>query len=110
MANANDTSPATTTECRTPERFIPLAPPSQHHANPRYATLYLRADAPADDLFDAAENRLGAVIDLLSLLQLAELNGEPYRNVLHISRSLLLLVSDAQSLYQAEHERRRFGR
>jgi len=42
------------------------------------------------------------VIDLLSTLKLPEMLTEPYLNVLRISRSLLLLVSDAQSLYQAK--------
>lgn len=107
MADADHTSHTATTECRDTERFIPLAAPSQHHANPRYATLYLRADAPADELYDAADNRLSAVIDLLSTLELAELNSSPFRNVLQISRSLLLLASDAQSLYQADHEQKR---
>ncbi|WP_157883360.1 hypothetical protein [Pseudomonas sp. ATCC 13867] len=55
-------------------------------------------------------NRLNAVIDLPSTLRLAELNSAPFCDVLQICRSLLLLASDAQSLYQAEHERRRFGR
>ncbi|WP_448683246.1 hypothetical protein [Pseudomonas nicosulfuronedens] len=86
--------------------FVPLGTDSQHHANPRNATLYLRTDAPADELYNAAEDRLSAVIDLLGILSLSTLDAQPLRNVLQINRALLLLASDAHSLYQADHERR----
>ena len=88
------------------DRFLPLGTDSQHHANPRNATLYLRTDAPADELYNAAEDRLSAVIDLLGILSLSTLDAQPLRNVLQINRALLLLASDAHSLYQADHERR----
>ncbi|QRY79968.1 hypothetical protein JVX91_02285 [Pseudomonas sp. PDNC002] len=100
MANAHTTSPARPES----DRFIPLGTDSQHHTHPRNATLYLRADAPADELYNAAEDRLSAVIDLLGILSLSTLDAQPMRNVLQISRSLLLLASDARSLYQAGHE------
>lgn len=86
--------------------FVPLATTSQHSHFPLDATLYLRADAPADALFDAAEDRLGAVIDLLAVIEMVDQDGTPVRNVFQISRALLLLISDAQSLYQADHEQR----
>ncbi|WP_152226743.1 hypothetical protein [Pseudomonas sp. SCB32] len=79
---------------------------SQANANPRYATLYLRTDAPCDELYNAAEDRLSAVIELLGTLTFVELDAYPARNVLQISRSLLLLASDAHSLYRADHEQR----
>lgn len=88
------------------DRFLPLGTDSQHHAHPRNATLYLRTDAPADELYNAAEDRLSAVIDLLGILSLSTLDAQPLRNVLQISRSLLLLASDAHSLYQADREQR----
>jgi hypothetical protein len=83
-----------------------LATTSQHSYFPRDATLYLRADAPADTLHDAAEDRLSAVIDLLAVLEGVNQDDAPVRNVFQISRALLLLVSDAQSLYEAEYEQR----
>ncbi|WP_178119597.1 hypothetical protein [Pseudomonas sp. SCB32] len=57
-------------------------------------------------MYDAAEDRLSAVIELLAVLELAELNCSPCLNLFRISRALLLLASDAQSLYQADHEQR----
>ncbi|WP_176707231.1 hypothetical protein [Pseudomonas sp. AU12215] len=45
-----------------------------------------------------------SVIELLSVLRL----GDPEQNSFcTVSRSLLLLASDAWSLYQADHEQRR---
>lgn len=102
MANAHTTSPIPAES----HRFLPLGTDSQHHAHPRNATLYLRTDAPADELYNAAEDRLSAVIDLLGILSLSTLDAQPLRNVLQISRSLLLLASDAHSLYQADREQR----
>lgn len=106
MANANHTSHPQPTVRPETDRFAPLGTESQHNTNPRYATLYLRTDAPCDELYYAADNRLSAVIDLLNTLELAEMNCLPIPNVLRISRSLLLLISDAHSLYQADHEQR----
>lgn len=106
MADTNGTSHPEPTARPEPDRFIPLGTDSQHSNNPRYATLYLKADAPSEELYQAAEYRLSAVIDLLGTLSLLELDRLPTRNVLQISRSLLLLAADAHSLYQAEHERR----
>lgn len=107
MANPDYTSHPTATERPTAGGFIPLATASQHSTYPRDAALYLNPHAPADALYDAAEYRLNAVIDLLTTLELAELDNLPSRNVLQISRSLRLLASDAQSLYQADHMRMR---
>ena len=106
MANANSTSRPHFTERPEAERFVPLGADSQTNANPRYATLYLRTDAPCDELYNAAEDRLSALIELLGTLALVDLNACPVRNILQISRSLLLLASDAHSLYQANHEQR----
>ncbi|MBD9577470.1 hypothetical protein IB260_19265 [Pseudomonas sp. PDM23] len=69
--------------------------------------LFLNTHAPAEALYDAAEDRLGAVIDLLAVLARVDQDNAPIRNVFQISRALLLLVSDAQSLYQADHEQKR---
>lgn len=107
MANTDYTSPLTTSERPTPGGFIPLETPSQHCTSPHDATLYLNANAPADALYDAAEHRLRAVIALLSTLELLDQHDLPTHNVLQISRSLRLLASDAQSLYQADHQRKR---
>lgn len=105
MADANHTSHPSTRP--TVHGFIPLETASQHSHFPRDATLYLNTNAPADALYDAAEDRLSAVADLLAVLQMIDLDDLPVRNVFQISRALLLLISDAQSLYQADHEQKR---
>lgn len=105
MANANDTSRPSARP--TSHGFIPLETTSQHSHFPREATLYLNANAPADALYDAAEDRLSAVIELLAVLEAVDQDSAPVRNVFQISRALLLLASDAQSLYQADHEQKR---
>lgn len=105
MADANHTSHPSTRPAV--HGFIPLETPSQHSHFPRDATLYLNTNAPVDALYDAAEDRLKSVIDLLAVLDIINQDDMPIRNVFQISRALLLLVSDAQSLYQADHEQRR---
>lgn len=70
---------------------------SQHTPRTTGAALYLRTDIPTDELFDAAEYRLGALIDLLAALQLQAEDS----NLHQAARALLLLASDARSLYQA---------
>jgi hypothetical protein len=105
MADANHTSHPSTRPAV--HGFIPLATTSQHSHFPRDATLFLNTDAPVEALYDAAEDRLSAVLDLLAVLEMIDEDNLPVRNVFQISRALLLLISDAQSLYQAEHDRRR---
>ncbi|RUD93115.1 hypothetical protein IPC1228_31475 [Pseudomonas aeruginosa] len=83
---------------------MPLETASQHSTHPRNATLYLNVDAPAEALYDAAEYRLKSVIELLSTLRLGDMEENPFCQV---SGALLLLASDAWSLYQADHEQRR---
>lgn len=103
MADTNYTSPPTTTERPAPGGFIPLEPASQHSTYPHDTTLYLKTNAPADALYDAADYRLKSVIELLRALH----QGDPEQNPFcSLSRSLLLLISDAQSLYQADHQQR----
>ncbi|MFZ5959318.1 Bro-N domain-containing protein [Pseudomonas knackmussii] len=84
--------------------FIPLEITSQHSTRPHEATLYLHKSAAPDALYDAAEYRLKSVIEMLSALHVGDPEDNPFCS---ISRSLLLLISDAQSLYQADHERKR---
>jgi len=104
MADTHHTSHTAIPERSVSSRFIPLETASQHSAYPRDAALYLRTDAPADALYDAAEYRLKSVIELLSALHLSDAEEHPFASV---SRSLLLLASDAWSLYQADHEQKR---
>ncbi|MDH1009000.1 hypothetical protein N5J43_03050 [Pseudomonas nicosulfuronedens] len=102
MADANHTPPAHPAT----HGFIPLATASQHCYISRDATLYLNTNAPTDALYEAAIDRLSAVIDLLSVLERIDQDDAPISNVFLISRALLLLASDAQSLYQADFEKK----
>jgi hypothetical protein len=63
-------------------------------------------DHGARRLYEAAEWRLRSIIERLTAMRAGDPELNPY---CAISRSLLL-ASDAQSLYQVEHGRRRFGR
>jgi hypothetical protein len=54
-------------------------------------------------LYEAAEYRLRSIIELLTAMRLGDPELNPY---CAISRSLLLLASDAWSLYQADYEQR----
>ncbi|QEY72131.1 hypothetical protein [Pseudomonas denitrificans (nom. rej.)] len=105
MANADDTTPPTPRPAGP--RFIPLATTSQHSYFAPDAALFLRADAPDEALYDAAEDRMSAALDMLAVLERVDQDDAAIPNVFLICRALLLLISDAQSLYQAEHDRRR---
>ncbi|KAF1054267.1 MAG: hypothetical protein GAK43_00996 [Stenotrophomonas maltophilia] len=81
--------------------YLSLLPTSQHTLRHDEAVLHLHIRAPAEDLFDAADYRLGALIDLLASLHVAEENGP----LSQAARSFLLLASDARSLYLAAQAR-----
>jgi hypothetical protein len=53
---------------------------------------------------DAADWRLGAVKDLLSVLSVCNTDDSGARDIAKVSRALQLLVDDADSLYQAARQ------
>ena len=79
-------------------KFEPLDSGSQGALNP---VMYLDSNAPQRDLMDAAEWRMGAVRDLLSVLSVCKTDDGGQGDVAKTSRALLLLVEDAESLYRA---------
>lgn len=105
MAKADDTSnPAITAE--SPSTFIPLRRTSQCNQHPGCATLYLDSSAASEDLFDTARRRLESAIGTLSVLDLLDETEEPGESICRITGSLLSLLSDALSLFEAEYARR----
>ena len=91
MAKADDTSnPAITAQ--SPSTFIPLRRTSQCNQHPGCATLYRR--------------RLESAIGTLSVLDLLDETEEPGESICRITGSLLSLLSDALSLFEAEYARR----
>ena len=104
MAKADDTSnPAITAQ--SPSTFIPLRRTSQCNQHPGCATLYLDSSAASEDLFDTARRRLESAIGTLSVLDLLD-ETEDRRKHRRITGSLLSLLSDALSLFEAEYARR----
>ena len=81
--------------------FKPLDSNSQGSSNP---VLYLNDSATRRDLMDAADWRLGAVKDLLSVLSVCNADDTGARDIAQVSRALQLLVEDADCLYQAARQ------
>ena len=71
---------------------------SQGSNNP---VLFLNVAAPSSELMDAAHWRLSAARDLLEELTVSRADDGIPRYVAKVSRVLLLLIDDAESLYQA---------
>ncbi|NPY12493.1 hypothetical protein DZ974_033165 [Pseudomonas aeruginosa] len=78
---------------------------SQCNQHPGCATLYLDCSAASEDLFDTARRRLESAIGTLSVLDLLD-ETEDRRKHCRITGSLLSLLSDALSLFEAEYARR----
>lgn len=67
------------------------------------SVIFLRADAPAAVLFDAASERQLAVLDLLQAISRCEICEGEAKGISGLARAAALLVSDASSLYEAAH-------
>lgn len=63
--------------------------------------LFLNSSVPAGELMDAASWRAGAVCELLEVLSVSRAEDGFPRDVAKVSRAVLLLLSDAESLYRA---------
>lgn len=79
--------------------FKPLESGSQGCG--RKAVLYVDSHAAQSDLMDAAEWRLGAAQDLLTVLCTCQTEDGGRRDVAQVSRALLLLLDDAEALFHA---------
>lgn len=79
--------------------FIPLLEESQ---SAKSKVLYLRASASIDELANAAEKRCMAALGLLEMLSIGEFRHTPTSVDVE---GIMLLVSDALSLYLAAFEK-----
>ncbi|SUC64235.1 putative sigma-70 factor, ECF subfamily [Pseudomonas aeruginosa] len=76
-------------------------------ATPAAATLYLdKQRQPAKTCSHPARRRLESAIGTLSVLDLLDETEEPGESICRITGSLLSLLSDALSLFEAEYARR----
>ncbi len=81
--------------------FKPLESGSQGGTKP---VLYVDGNAPKRELMDAAEWRLGAVQELLTVLSTCTTEDGGRRDVAQVSRALLLLVDDAEALFSTARQ------
>ncbi|VXC29957.1 conserved hypothetical protein [Pseudomonas sp. 8Z] len=81
--------------------FKPLESGSQGGTKP---VLYVDGSAPQRELMDAAEWRLGAVQELLTVLSTCTTEDGGRRDVAQVSRALLLLVDDAEALFSTARQ------
>lgn len=81
--------------------FKPLEAGSQGVGKP---VLYVDGNAPQRELMDAAEWRLGAVQELLTVLSTCSAEVGDRRDVARVSRALLLLVDDAEALFSTARQ------
>ena len=104
MAKADDTSnPAITAQ--SPSTFIPCDAPRNATSTPAAPPLPGQQRS-GEDLFDTARRRLESAIGTLSVLDLLDETEEPGESICRITGSLLSLLSDALSLFEAEYARR----
>ncbi|MDT4856376.1 hypothetical protein FQZ97_907640 [compost metagenome] len=66
--------------------------------------LYFNASAPADDLFDTADHRMAAALNLLHILEFSESRDFARHQASRLSAALGVLLTDARALYEAAHQ------
>ncbi|MFC5695322.1 hypothetical protein ACFPU0_07070 [Pseudomonas sp. GCM10022186] len=79
--------------------FKPL--PSQPYDD----VMFFNPRACADHLFETAQQRMHAVLDLVQMIEQSESPGMVRREAARLSFVIGLLLDDARSLYEAAHER-----
>ncbi|WP_280352240.1 hypothetical protein [Pseudomonas sp. BN414] len=67
--------------------------------------LFFNASAPAGDLFDTADLRMSAALNLLRLLEFSDSQDFTQHQVARLSASMSVLLDDARVLYEAAHQR-----
>ncbi|BAN46442.1 hypothetical protein [Metapseudomonas resinovorans] len=63
--------------------------------------LYFNAAAPAEDLFDTAEQRMVAALNLLQILEFSDSKDFVQHQATRLASALGVLLSDARVLYEA---------
>ncbi|WP_137823877.1 hypothetical protein [Pseudomonas sp. D(2018)] len=67
--------------------------------------LFFNASAPAEDLFDTAELRMSAALNLLQLVEFSDCQDLTQHQAARLSASIGVLLADARVLYEAAHHR-----
>ncbi|QEY61145.1 hypothetical protein FXN65_03450 [Metapseudomonas lalkuanensis] len=67
--------------------------------------LFFNASAPAGDLFDTADLRMDAALNLLRLLEFSDNLDFTQHQAARLSAAISVLLDDARVLYEASHQR-----
>jgi len=79
--------------------FKPLPQPCKN-------VLFFNSVAPADDLFETAEQRMAAALSLLHMLEFSDSRDFVQHQAARLSSAIGVLLSDARVLYEAAHLRK----
>ena len=77
--------------------FKPLPQPCRN-------VLFFNASAPTDDLFDTADHRMAAALNLLHILEFSDSRDFVQHQASRLSAALGVLLTDARALYEAAHQ------
>ncbi|WP_342244942.1 hypothetical protein [Pseudomonas sp. OTU5201] len=83
--------------------FTPLSLSSQPYGD----VLYVNIQAPSNHLFEAANQRMAALGDLLRILESGNGNNVLPQESARLASALGLLLADAQALHEAAYHRAR---
>ncbi|MFC4862752.1 hypothetical protein SA496_04165 [Pseudomonas sp. JS3066] len=81
--------------------FTPLPPPSQPYED----VLFINVRAPSCHLFEAANQRMSALGDLLRIIESGSRNGALAQETARLASALGMLLADAQALHEAAFHR-----
>lgn len=84
-------------------RFTPLPPSSQ----PYQDVLFINDRAPSTHLFEAANQRMSALGDLLHIIESCTGNSGLPQETPRLAAALGMLLADAQALHEAAFQRTR---
>ncbi len=83
--------------------FAPLLPQSQPYED----VLFINERAPSSHLFEAANQRMSALGDLLRILESGSRTSALPQETARLASALGLLLADAQALHEAAFQRAR---
>ncbi|MNT76884.1 hypothetical protein D3C72_2159420 [compost metagenome] len=81
--------------------FKPLPSPAQPYRD----VLFFNALARPESLFETAQQRMSAALDLLQIVEQRENRDFVQHEAARLSFAAGLLLADARALYEAAHER-----
>ena len=74
-------------------------------AQPYHDVMFFNARACPSHLFETAQQRMHAVLDLLQMIEQSENEDFAQREAARLSFVISLLLADARTLYEAAHDR-----